>query len=81
MVEFYAADGTVLSLSWKGAKGEVLHVAVLDPEMEAVDTAAYLKGSKIKRLPLPSHGRYAIEVTTTAGAGQYVLKARRTVRL
>ncbi len=71
---FYAADGTALSLSWKGAEGEVLDVRVLDPEMQPIDTAGYLRGHILKRLPLPGRGRYTIQVETTAGAGGYALR-------
>src|SRR5262249_12978720 len=64
---FYAPDGTKLNLSWKTDKGEKLAVTVLDPELQPINIASHLKGHKIKRLPLPTHGRHTIQVQTTAG--------------
>jgi hypothetical protein len=74
----YAPDGTRLSVSWKPAKGEVLGVEVLDPEMQPIDTGSFAKGNSIKRLPLPTRGRHAIRVRTTEGTGQYKLKTSVT---
>ena len=71
---FYAPDGTTLAVSWKAAQGLVLDVSILDPEMQPVSTASFLKGNRIKRLPLPVRGRYVIQVQTTAGVGRYSLQ-------
>lgn len=71
---FFAPDDTRLSLSWKTAKGEVLDVAVLDPDTQPLDTASFAKGNGIKRLPLPLRGRHAIRVRAIAGTGRYKLK-------
>jgi hypothetical protein len=71
---FYAPDGTVLTVSWKVAEGEELDVQVLDPEMQPIDTAGYLKGARIKKLPLSTRGRHVIQVKTTAGSGRYSLR-------
>jgi len=70
---FYAPDGTKLTVSWKGAKGQTLAVTVLDPELQPIDSASFLKGHKIKKLPLPTRGRHTIQVQTTAGSGRYTL--------
>ncbi len=71
---FYAPDGTILTLSWKAAPGEVLSVHVLDPEMQPIDTAGFAKARAIKKLPLAARGRHTIEVQTTGGVGRYNLK-------
>jgi hypothetical protein len=71
---FYAPDGTKLTVSWKVAHGQALSVAILDPEMQPVDTGSHLKGRTIRRLPLATHGRYVIEIRSTAGAGRYSLR-------
>jgi len=70
---FYAPDDTKLTVSWKAAKGQTLVVTVLDPQLQPVDAASFLKGKKIKKLPLPARGRHTIQVQTTAGTGRYTL--------
>src|SRR5215470_19073180 len=57
---FYAADGTRLTVSWKPAKGEVLDLQVLDPDLQPISAASYTKHNKIRRLPLPTRGRHTI---------------------
>jgi hypothetical protein len=71
---FFAPEGTKLTVSWDAAKGEQLEVMILDPHMEPVDTASHAKKSRIKKLPLPTSGRYTIQVRTTEGVGRYKLE-------
>jgi hypothetical protein len=75
---FYAPDETRLTVSWKTAKGQVLAVTVLDPDLAPVSAASFTKKKSIKRLPLPTRGRHTIQVQTTAGAGRYKLKTSAT---
>jgi hypothetical protein len=71
---FYAPDDTKLTLSWKTARGEALAVRVLDPDMVPLETASFIKGNRLKRLPLPTRGRHTIQVVATKGGGRYELK-------
>jgi hypothetical protein len=75
---FYAPDGTRLTVSWKVPRGLELTVAVLDPDMQPIDTASFLKGNRLKKVPLPTRGRHTIRVTTTAGTGRYTIKTSAT---
>jgi len=72
---FYAPDDTKLTVSWKAAKGQTLVVTVLDPQLQPVDAASFLKGKKIKKLPLPARGRHTIQVQTTAGTGRSIRRS------
>jgi hypothetical protein len=71
---FYAPDGTTLNVSWKPSGGEELAVTILDPEMQPIDAASQTKGRRIKRLGLPTAGRYTIQVQASSGVGRYKLK-------
>jgi hypothetical protein len=71
---FYAPDETKLTLDWKAAKGQTLEVTVLDPALQPVDSASFLKGHRIKRLPLSARGLHTVQVRCTAGTGRYTLK-------
>jgi hypothetical protein len=71
---FYAPDETRVTLDWKAAKGQSLEVTVLDPGLQPVDSGSFLKGHKIKRLPLATRGRHTIQVRSTGGTGRYKLK-------
>jgi len=70
---FFAPDGTKLDVSWNAAKGQKLDVAILDPGLQPIDVASHRKKNRIRRLPLPSRGRYTIQVRTTEGTGRYTL--------
>lgn len=71
---FFAPEGTKLTVSWDAAKGQRLEVMVLDPHMEPVDATSHSKKTRIKKLPLPTSGRYTIQVRTTEGVGRYKLE-------
>lgn len=71
---FFAPDGTKLTLKWKTAKGQSLAIQVLDPDMQPLDIASFIKGKRLKRLPLPTPGRHTIQVQATKGTGRYELR-------
>jgi hypothetical protein len=71
---FYAPDDASLTISWKTARDEALDVQVLDPDTQPLEVGSFVRGNRIKRLPLPTRGRHTIQVRTTAGTGRYKLK-------
>ncbi len=71
---FYAPDGTRLTVSWKGPRGLILDVQVLDPDLQPLAVASHTKRGRIRRLPLPTRGRHTMQLKTTSGAGRYRLK-------
>ncbi len=71
---FYAPDDTRLTVSWKTERGQVLDVKVLDSDMQRIETGSFVKGNRIRQLPLPTQGRHTIQVQTTQGTGRYGLK-------
>jgi hypothetical protein len=72
----YAPDETKLTVSWKTPRGLDLEVSVLGPDLQPIDVASHTKGKRIKKLPLPTRGRHAIQVRAVAGTGRYTLRTK-----